>query len=347
MIKPIHRLALTALLGLPIGLACSQDNFAGSGKKASADAKKNDDGTGSGIIPKNVSVPVGETKDPIPASIPIAGCKVDDPKIASCDPKTGAIKGLAPGETKVHVKTPTGDQVVDVTVTPDGSGSSGRTGTGSPGGTGTSGTGSPGDGTSSGTASIGTDQGSGTTTGNPSIDSSEAAFACDKGQVGLVGKVYKLPEGTNALPNLDAMTPIGQITALNLDVPPRKWEDGFPALPGLIEWFAIKFFAELDAPVDGSYVFQTISDDGSKVYIDDALVVNNDGTHAPTAKESAPIHLTKGRHLLTVEWFQGPRVQIALQLGWKKPGDADFSFVPAEWLHHGTDCTLKPLGQFP
>jgi len=54
---------------------------------------------------------------------------------------------------------------------------------------------------------------------------------------------------------------------------------------------------------DGDYRFTLNSDDGSKLYVDGKLVVDNDGTHPPKAV-SAGVKLTKGVHKVTVDFFQ-------------------------------------------
>src|SRR3954464_2981521 len=41
----------------------------------------------------------------------------------------------------------------------------------------------------------------------------------------------------------------------------------------------------LNAPADGSYSFRITSDDGSKLSIDGALVIDHDGLHGDTSKE--------------------------------------------------------------
>lgn len=200
-------------------------------------------------------------------------------------------------------------------------------------------------GTDAGGADAGTDQANGG--GNGEIVISNGELKCDKGQQGLLGKLFQLPPETPALPNLDAMQPLGQVDALTLDVPARKWEQGFPGIPNLYEWFALQFFAELTAPEDGDYLFQTTSDDGSKVYIDKNLVLSNDGVHAPATKASGPVKLKKGAHELKVEWFQGPKVQIALQVYWKRPSAGGFEIIPAQLMKHGKDCNLQTVGHFP
>ena len=55
---------------------------------------------------------------------------------------------------------------------------------------------------------------------------------------------------------------------------------------------------------DGEYTFHLTSDDGSKLFIDDTLVVDNDGIHAP-ATSDGPVELIKGMHRLVVAVFNG------------------------------------------
>src|SRR5262249_52136191 len=97
---------------------------------------------------------------------------------------------------------------------------------------------------------------------NPDAVIDGGTLGCDSGQHGMVGKVFVLPEGPPALPDLDSMTPVGQIDAVNLDVPTRNFKQGFPAVPNLTSWFAIEFFAVLHVPSDGAYIIGTKSDDG-------------------------------------------------------------------------------------
>jgi hypothetical protein len=57
-------------------------------------------------------------------------------------------------------------------------------------------------------------------------------------------------------------------------------------------------------PADGEYVFQTASDDGSMLYIDGQLVVDNDGAHGTAAVASDPVALAAGAHAITVTFFE-------------------------------------------
>jgi hypothetical protein len=173
---------------------------------------------------------------------------------------------------------------------------------------------------------------------------------CGEPSPGFGGKVYQLPVNTPMLPDFSKMTSLGQIEALNLNVAPRAWTTGFPGLDkigvSLQEWFGIQFLAKLEVPVDGRYEFRTNSDDGSKLFVDNAIVVNNDGTHPPTVM-SGSADLKKGNVPLKIEWFQGPKTQIALQVYWKKPGSASWEIIPSNVIKHRKDCKLREIGKFP
>ncbi len=68
--------------------------------------------------------------------------------------------------------------------------------------------------------------------------------------------------------------------------------------------YAVKFDGVFRAPADGSYKFTTSSDDGSNLYVDGKLVVENDGIH-PLQSNSGTVALKKGLHAVTVTFFQG------------------------------------------
>jgi hypothetical protein len=166
---------------------------------------------------------------------------------------------------------------------------------------------------------------------------------------GLLGAVYKLPPNTRRLPNFDTLgEPFATFVMPALQVLPREFKAGFPGLSTggepLLEWFAIRFVGQIDVTRTAEYAFRLTSDDGAKLYIDDQLVINNDGIHPPTAKEGT-IHLTEGKHDIVVEYFQGPRHSMALLLQWKR-GNNPFSAVAAKSLSRYTDeldCSERPM----
>lgn len=146
--------------------------------------------------------------------------------------------------------------------------------------------------------------------------------------VGVVGNVYKVPVNAQKLPDLDKMTPVSNVVVPNIDVPDRDFMAGFPGVKDLVEWFAIKFRSRLIVAADTQCTFKVASDDGANLYLDGAKVLDNDGVHPVQSKQSNTLNLAKGEHDIRVDWYQGPRVRIALQLFWKCGNDAAFTIVP-------------------
>jgi hypothetical protein len=68
--------------------------------------------------------------------------------------------------------------------------------------------------------------------------------------------------------------------------------------------FAAVFSGYLRIDRDGEYKFYNSSDDGSKLFVDDKLVVNNDGDHG-VIERSGSINLTPGKHAIRIEFYNG------------------------------------------
>jgi hypothetical protein len=131
---------------------------------------------------------------------------------------------------------------------------------------------------------------------------------------GLEGKIYYLPENTSNLPgDFDTLKVQGTIYTKTIDVPSRSWSTGFPGVGNRFEWFAIVYKGILKPEKAGRYTFRLSSDDGSKLFIDDSLVINNDGLHPVSSSEGA-IDLDRSAHHITLQYFQGPRYYVSLQL---------------------------------
>lgn len=106
---------------------------------------------------------------------------------------------------------------------------------------------------------------------------------------------YRYYEGNwDKLPNFAKLKPVdtGVSPAFDLSAARRH------------ENYAITFDGVFRVPADGTYTFTLSSDDGSNLYVDGALVVDNDGVHAP-ATIADTVKLTKGFHKITVAFFQG------------------------------------------
>jgi len=83
----------------------------------------------------------------------------------------------------------------------------------------------------------------------------------------------------------------------------------------------------VEVPKTGKWTIGTISDDGSKLWIGDQLIVNNDGLHGDR-EVKGEINLEAGLHAIRVEFFErgGGATMKVLAGG---PG-RDYSIVPPE-----------------
>jgi hypothetical protein len=136
---------------------------------------------------------------------------------------------------------------------------------------------------------------------------------------GLRGEIYFLAPETLALPKFEKLKPVGVIYTNGLNIPPRDFTEGFPGVTDRLEWFAIDYTGKFYISKSGKYQFVLVSDDGSKLYIDGHVVIDNDGHHPPLRKEGSA-KLTCGLHDIRISYFQGPRYAIALMFGVRPPG---------------------------
>ena len=158
-------------------------------------------------------------------------------------------------------------------------------------------------------------------------DEEQKVFGDDKWFLNaFTGNIYYLPEGTSQLPDFSGLYPVGKIYARSLNIPERAFDSGFPNVTNRFEWFAIRYTGEINikAYQEGEYAFRLTSDDGSRLIIDNTIVINNDGVHA-TASATGSVFLSAGIHKMTIDYFQGPRLYVALIFEVKSPGSWLFS----------------------
>lgn len=174
---------------------------------------------------------------------------------------------------------------------------------------------------------------------------------------GLRGDIYLLKPGTARLPDFSKLEPIGAIYTSYLKIPPHNvFTLGFPGVEHRYEWFAIDYNGRFYVDVPGKYGFALISDDGSKLYIDGHLVINNDGLHSSLGRTGS-INLGGGIHTIRVSYFEGPcfdRINpcVELQLGVKPPGSKQLKYFstddfsapanPADWKYGSPDEIKDP-----
>jgi len=99
----------------------------------------------------------------------------------------------------------------------------------------------------------------------------------------------------------------------------------------------------LNVASDGSYTFNLTSDDGSLLYIDGSLIVDDSGIHGP-ASASGSVALTAGVHSFEVQYFEccGLPAQIQLTL----PGGVNYVPEPGVLTLLGSTGLLGIVGSF-
>jgi hypothetical protein len=138
---------------------------------------------------------------------------------------------------------------------------------------------------------------------------------------GFHGDIYHLHHWTSHLPKFEKMKPVGTIYTHALNVPPTHFDAGFPGVTDRFEWFGINYSARFWVQTPGTYHFSLLADDAADLYIDDALVIDDDGRHPPTTKEGS-VQLGTGIHRIRVPYYQGPKWEVALVLKVAGPGDS-------------------------
>ncbi|MFE5514833.1 lectin [Streptomyces sp. NPDC056529] len=134
------------------------------------------------------------------------------------------------------------------------------------------------------------------------------------------------------LNNLCVLKP-GQTPNIDKLMPVVDWSTA--ADFGLETHFVTHVVGNLNVPQTGSYTLRLASDDGSRLLIDDQVVINHDGLHGPDPKD-ATVNLTAGSHALRIEHFERDGGQ-QITLSWKPPGAAGFAVVPNAALSTDAD----------
>ncbi|HEY2511013.1 MAG TPA: PA14 domain-containing protein [Polyangiaceae bacterium] len=154
----------------------------------------------------------------------------------------------------------------------------------------------------------------------------------------LRGLVYSLPRETRSLPAFATLDPVGEICTSGLAVTERNGYPGFPGLPERFEWFGIDFRGGFLVAQAGTFHFRLTSDDGSRLFIDGAPVIDNDGFHWTRAREGA-VSLAAGPHTIDVPYWQGPG-PMALVLEVASPGEPYGLFSAGRPLGPGVEAPL-------
>ena len=139
------------------------------------------------------------------------------------------------------------------------------------------------------------------------------------------GLSYRFYHGQySLLPNFADLMPVREavVTEVNLAEIRKDRQDEF----------AIQLKGLLQVPNDSLYRLVLQSDDGSRMWLNGKLVIDNDGNHQPQAR-GRMLYLAKGFHEIEIGHFEGNGAED-LQFLFERAGMNSLSPVPAEMLWH-------------
>lgn len=149
------------------------------------------------------------------------------------------------------------------------------------------------------------------------------------------GLNYKYYEASySALPAFAPLTPVQQ-GAVNLpDLTVRKKHASY----------ACQFLGYVNVPADGVWLFSIRSCDGSRLLVDGAVVVSNDGTHSGGVDLTGSVGLKAGKHSVEVQYFKSSAAKDndQLRVSWEGPGVAKTPMTEGLWSRTpaGTEPTI-------
>lgn len=168
--------------------------------------------------------------------------------------------------------------------------------------------------------------------GNNSGVSSQFTASTTTGNAGLN---YRYVEGEwNFLPNFNALTPVAIGTSPNIDITKRKQDDHF----GFV-WEGY-----INIPAAGDYTFETVSDDGSKLYFNSFYspsatpLINNDGIHAMSSTTGTVNVPAAGVYPIAITFFDKIEGQ-GLEVYWTGPGIGRQLIPNSAFFNYSTDNT--------
>lgn len=152
---------------------------------------------------------------------------------------------------------------------------------------------------------------------------------------GLIGEYFEIGTGIEDFPILppDRKPSLRRVDAqVNIES-----TEGSFAGTGLIDYFYVRWTGLVRVPMAGKYTFYAESDDGSRVFIGETKVIDNNGLHAMEEK-SGEIDLKAGDHPIRIEMFENAG-GAGCRISWEGPGLAK-EIIPARAFFHVRDKEL-------
>lgn len=175
-----------------------------------------------------------------------------------------------------------------------------------------------------------------TDTGTNASVSAKAVFNKVKGKSGealsrrAMGLEWGLYQGTwSIMPDFTSLRPAVNGVWHAPEIAAFREVDAYAALT---EKLGMRFIGYIDIPVEGVYTFETASDDGSRIWIDDELAVDNDGSHGMRFRRGR-VALREGLHRFRLDYVQGGG-GMGLEAWWSSDAGIRRSRIPDSAFCH-------------
>ncbi len=129
------------------------------------------------------------------------------------------------------------------------------------------------------------------------------------------GNIYVLPNKELEMghgPHIYDDSIIGQVRFEELNFESRNFNLGLPGVP-IKDAFGLVLFSTLSIEQDGCYLFALNSDDGSKLWIDQHLLLNNDRPHKMRLKIDT-LWLKRGKYPVKLWYYNAYPERLGLEL---------------------------------
>ena len=151
---------------------------------------------------------------------------------------------------------------------------------------------------------------------------------------GLVGDYYEIGEEFDDFPALARRKPFKRL--IDPDIRFDRTSETFGRTT-LKLFFCVRWTGLIRIEKAGKVTFTLASDDGSRLFLDGKLIVNNGGLHG-FEEASGEVELTAGTHQVRLDYFQCGG-ESGCHLYWSRE-DLAKEFVPAGVLMHKKDADL-------
>lgn len=125
------------------------------------------------------------------------------------------------------------------------------------------------------------------------------------------------------------------------------WKENSP-VPGVIpgDRFSVRWTGWVEAPVTGSYIFYTDSDDGVRLWVNNQLLTDNWTEHSATENSNYIYLYAERKYDIRLEFYE-QRGGAIIKLSWRLPGSSAKAVIPRPRLYPHTVYTVHLDSVYP